>query len=164
VTVVPTLEAVQDRIDITDTIYRYASCIDSFDNAGLRSVLADDIWAQYANNEPIQGGDAVAKWIDEATSDCIWQHHLLSVYHVDLDGDRARALVYHTSHQMTRTNPDVVGVLVARYHNELTRGPSGAWKISRLVFERLWGEQRTDASGFLASGGGRGPTVWSRPA
>jgi ketosteroid isomerase-like protein len=157
-TVVPTLQAVQDRIDITDTIYRYASCIDRFDNAGVRAVLADDIWAQYGNAEPMEGGDTVAKWIDEATADCIWQHHLLSVYHVDLDGDSAKALVYHTSYQMTRTNPDVVNMLVARYHNELTR-TAGSWRISRLVFEILWGEQRTDVSGFLASTGGRGPSM-----
>jgi hypothetical protein len=155
-TVVPTLEAVQDRIDITDTIYRYASCIDRFDIKGVRALLADDIWAQYGNAEPMQGGDTVAAWIEEATKGCIWQHHLLSVYHVDLDRDRAQALVYHTSYQMFESNPDVVNVLVARYHNELTRTPGG-WRISRLVFEILWGEQRSDAAGYLAAVGGRGP-------
>ena len=157
-TVVPTLQAVQDRIDITDTIYRYASCIDRFDNPGVRAVLADDIWAQYGNAEPMEGGDTVAKWIDEATADCIWQHHLLSVYHVDVEGDHARALVYHTSHQVLADDPRTAKVLVGRYHNELTRTASG-WRISRLLFEILWGEQRTDACGFLASSGGRGPSV-----
>jgi ketosteroid isomerase-like protein len=152
------LEAIQDRIDITDTLYRYASCVDRFDNAGVRAILADDLWAQYGNNDPMEGGDTVAQWIDEATKDCIWQHHLLSVYHVDMDGDHAKALVYHTSYQMTEANPGVVNVLVARYHNELRRTTDG-WKISRLVFELLWGEQRTDSTGFLDSAGGRGPAV-----
>jgi hypothetical protein len=106
----------------------------------------------------MEGGDTVAKWIQEATADVIWQHHLLSVYHVDLDGDRAQALVYHTSYQMMRSNPDAVTVLVDRYHNELRRTTDG-WRISRLVFELLWGEQRTDATAILASVGGRGPAV-----
>ena len=145
-----------DRQEITDTLYRYASCIDRRDIAGVRAVLADDLWAQYGNAEPLVGGDAVAAWIDEATQHTLWQHHLLSVYHVDIDGDRASALIYHTSHQMFEDSPEVVNVLVARYHNRLTRTDAG-WRISRLVFEILWGEQRADTTGYLASVGGRGP-------
>ena len=38
-----------------------------------------------------------------------------------------------------------MNVLVGRYHNVLTRTPDG-WKISRLVFEILWGERRQDAT------------------
>jgi hypothetical protein len=49
-----------------------------------------------------------------------------------------------------------VHVLVARYHDELRRNEDG-WKISRLVFEILWGERRRDETGYLAEVGGRGP-------
>src|SRR5215207_7681084 len=94
------IRAMQDRIDVTDVLYRYASTIDRFDHEGLRSVLADDLVAQYGNAAPVTGGDAVAAWIGEATANVVWQHHLLSVYHVEVDGDRASALVYHTSHQV----------------------------------------------------------------
>ena len=152
----PATGTLLDRIEITDTIYRYASCIDRRDIAGVRAVLADDIWAQYGNAEPVSGGDALANWIDEATRDCIWQHHLLSVYHVDVEGDSAKALVYHTSHQLFSSDPETVHVLVARYHDELRRNDDG-WKISRLVFEILWGERRRDETGYLAEVGGRGP-------
>ena len=156
--VVKDFEALQDRLDITDTIYRYASCIDRRDIAGVRGTLADDIWAQYGNADPLEGGDAVAAWIDSATADCLWQHHLLSVYHVDLNGDVADALVYHTSYQMMESAPDVVNVLVARYHDQLKRTEAG-WRISRLLFEIVWGEQRRDSTGFLDSVGGRGPIL-----
>ena len=152
----PTLRALQDRMDVTDVLYRYASTIDRFDHDGLRAVLADDLWAQYGNAEPVAGGDAVARWIGEATANVVWQHHLLSVYHVDVDGDRARALVYHTSHQVFEDEPDTAKLLVGRYHNELRREPDG-WKISRLVLEILWGEAKADAAGYLALIGGRGP-------
>ncbi len=144
---------------MADAIYRYASCIDRRDMAGLRRVLADDMWAQYGNSEPMTGGDVVAAWIDSATADAVWQHHLLNVYHIDLAGDRARALVYHTSYQGFRDDPEVARVLVARYHNELTRSASSGWQISRLVFEILWSERRTDPTGSLAAVGGRGPLV-----
>jgi hypothetical protein len=146
----------KDRLDVADSIYRYASCIDRRDMAGLRRILADDMWAKYGNSDPMTGGDTVRDWIDSATKDTLWQHHLLSVYHTDIEGDHAKALVYHTSYQTFRDDPDTVRVLVARYHNELKRG-SGVWQISRLVFEILWGEKRTDSAGLLASVGGRGP-------
>jgi ketosteroid isomerase-like protein len=152
----PAIRALQDRMDITDVLYRYASAIDRFDHEGLRAVLADDLSAQYGNAPPVEGGDAVASWIGEATATVVWQHHLLSVYQVELDGDHARALVYHTSHQLFEDDPETAKLLVGRYHNELRREPDG-WKISRLVLEILWGEEKADAAGYLALIGGRGP-------
>ena len=153
----PALRVIQDRIDISDVLYRYASTIDEFDLDGLRSTLSDDLWAQYGNAEPVVGGDAVAAWIGEAIEPVIWQHHLLSVYHVEVDGDDAKALVYHTSHQGFRDEPESAKVLVGRYHNELRR-EAGGWKISRLVLELLWGEAKIDTTGYFALVGGRGPT------
>ena len=150
------IRALQDRMDITDVLYRYASTIDRFDLDGMRRVLADDLWAQYGNADPVVGGDAVAAWIGEAIASVVWQHHLLSVYHVEVDGDRASALVYHTSHQVFEDDPDTAKLLVGRYHNELRREHDG-WKISRLVLEILWGEEKVDAAGYLALIGGRGP-------
>ena len=127
------LRALQDRIDITDVLYRYSSAVDSFDAAGVRSALADDIWAQYGNGEPVEGGDKLAAWIVEATATIIWQHHLLNVYHVTIDGDQAKTLSYLTSYQVFKENPDAAIILVARYHDELRRTPtagrsaSGSW-------------------------------------
>jgi hypothetical protein len=154
------LRALQDRVEICDVLYRYSSSIDSFDNAGVRGTLADDIWAQYGNSEPVVDGDALAKWIAEATATVVWQHHLLNVYHVEIDGDVARTVSYLTSHQVFKENPAAAIILVARYHDELRRTSDG-WKISRRVMEVLWGESRAD-DGFLAQLGGRGPKVWAR--
>jgi 3-phenylpropionate/cinnamic acid dioxygenase small subunit len=157
-TIDPAVRAIQDRIEITDVLYRYASTIDRFDLDGLRGTLADDLWAQYGNADPVSGGDAVTDWISEAIAPVIWQHHLLSVYHVQLDGDGAKALVYHTSHQVFEDEPETAKVLVGRYHNELRREPEG-WKISKLMLELLWGEAKIDTVGYFALVGGRGPSV-----
>lgn len=154
------LQALQDRNDITDVLYRYSASVDSFDTEGVRSALADDIWAQYGNGDPVVGGDALAAWIAEATATIIWQHHLLNVYHVNIDGDQATALSYLTSYQVFKENPDAAIILVARYHDELRRTPAG-WRVSKRIMELLWGESKAD-EGYLASLGGRGPKVWQR--
>ena len=98
----------------------------------------------------------LAEWIDGATNDLVWQHHLLSVYHTDIDGDTAEALTYHTSYQLPRADPSTVVVLVGRYHQQLRRGADG-WLLTRIVFEILWGERRSDTTGYLAEVGGHGP-------
>ena len=152
----PAVRALQDRADVTDTLYRYASTIDRFDVAGLRRLLADELVAQYGNADPVTGGEAVAEWIGAAIAEVVWQHHFLSVYHVDVEGDRATALVYHTSHQVFEADPDAAKLLVGRYDVELRREVDG-WKIGRLRLDLLWGEARVDVAGYLASVGGRGP-------
>jgi ketosteroid isomerase-like protein len=154
------LRLLKDRIEISDVLYRYSSAIDSFDYESVRSTLADDIWAQYGNSQPVIGGDALAKWIADATATVIWQHHLLNVYHVDVEGDHASSVAYLTSYQVFQEDPKAAVVLVARYHDELRRTAAG-WKISRRVMELLWGESRPD-SGYLDQLGGRGPKIWAR--
>ena len=136
--------AVQELLDrqrIQDTLYRYASTIDDKDYAGLREVLADDVVGTYGDFPAIHGADALIEWIDGMTKDKAWQHHKLTVYHVDIDGDEARALTYHTSHQTTVDDPDTVLVIVGRYRDVLRRVGDG-WKIANKVFEICWFEER----------------------
>lgn len=154
------LQALQDRLDVEQVLYRYSAAVDSFDKAGLRGVMADDIEGIYGNADPVHGGDALTDWIDGATASAIWQHHLLNVYTVDIDGDSARTLSYITSYQVFKEDPDAAVLLAARYHDELRRTSDG-WKLSKRVMEVLWG-QRVPKDDFLDGIGGRGPKVWSR--
>ena len=147
-----------DRVEATDTLYRYCSTIDRRDMVGLRATLADDVRARYGNADWIEGADNLVKWIDSASGDTLWQHHLISVYHVDLDGDCASALSYHTSHQMFENDPEVAAVIIARYHDRLGRTSSG-WKITEKVMEVLWAGDRRDPGGRLDAIGGRGPAL-----
>jgi ketosteroid isomerase-like protein len=157
---IASLQALQDRTDIADVLYRYSSAVDSLDTDGVRSTLADDIWAKYGNGDPVEGGDKLAEWIAGATATIIWQHHLLNVYHVDIDGDQAKTVSYLTSYQVFEEKPKTAVILVARYHDELKRTPAG-WKISKRIMELLWGEEKAD-EGYLDGLGGRGPKVWAR--
>jgi 3-phenylpropionate/cinnamic acid dioxygenase small subunit len=134
------LQQVIDFHQVSQTLYRYASCVDKKDFTTLRTLLTDDAMGKYGERS-LSGADAIVHWIEDSTRDRTWQHHLLSVYHVDVTGDEATALTYHTSHQTTVADPDTVKVIVARYHDDL-RKVDGVWKIANKVMEIGWREER----------------------
>ena len=135
-----------DRESIRDTLYRYASTIDVKDWAGLRNVFAGDAVIKMVGGARTEGADAIVEYIRQRCRKRVWQHHLLSVYHIDLDRDEASALTYHTSHQGTDGKPEHVLQLVARYRDRLRR-LDGGWKIVEKTMELGWYEERLRVSG-----------------
>jgi hypothetical protein len=135
----------RDRELIEETLYRYASTIDTGDLTRLRTLLTDDARAKYGAREWLEGADAVVDFIDTKGQDIGWQHHLLTVYHVDVEGDEATALTYHTSYQVTRSEPDQAAMIVARYHDRLVRA-GDEWLIREKRMEIGWRETRPGTS------------------
>jgi ketosteroid isomerase-like protein len=136
------LRRLVDRQQISDLLYRYASSVDYKDFATLRSLFTDDAHGVYTTVADIHGGDEIVKWIDSMTIDKTWQHHNLTVYHIDFSGpDEARTLTYHTSHQTTEGDEGAVVLIVARYR-DLVRRVDGEWKIAEKIMEPGWSERR----------------------
>ncbi|ROZ99082.1 nuclear transport factor 2 family protein [Gordonia sp. OPL2] len=150
-----------DRELIARTLYAYAAGCDTFDREAIRATVADDVWAQYGNGEPIIGGDALADWISGMTSAITWQQHTLTVYTIDVDGDHADALTYLHSYQGFADDPDTALVMAGRYHDEFRRTDVG-WRISRRTMDYLWATESSISSTFMPLLGGLGPGVWSR--
>jgi hypothetical protein len=139
-------EAVRsDRAQIEETLYRYASTIDIGDLGRLRTLLTDDARAKYGGRDWLEGADAVVGFIAAKGADVGWQHHLLTIYHVEVEGDVATALTYHTSYQVQRAEPDRAALIVARYHDRLVR-TAGSWLISEKRMEIGWRETRPGTS------------------
>ena len=134
------LRQLVERQAIEEVLLRYASAIDYKDYATLRTLFCDDIRGQYGD-VVVNGGDELLQWIDDMTVDKTWQHHLLSVYHIDLVSDtEAEALTYHTSHQISRDTPDRASRIIARYQDKL-RKVDGQWKIADKVMEIGWTDE-----------------------
>ena len=134
-----------DREAIEETLYRYASTIDAGELEHLRALLTDDARARYGARDWLEGADAVVEFIRDKGADIGWQHHLLSIYHVDIDGDVATALTYHTSYQIMRDRPEEAAMIVARYHDRLVRR-DGRWLIREKQMEIGWRETRPGTS------------------
>ena len=136
------LQELVDFHKVSQVLYRYASLVDRKDWATLRTLFVDDATARYGDYPELESADAIVSFIARASQDRPWLHHLLSVYHVDVVGDEATALTYHTSHQIEAGDHDVVGVIVARYEDRLRR-VHGAWKIARKEMHIGWREKRS---------------------
>src|SRR3954452_12613638 len=157
----PATVAWADRLEGAGAIFPYSAAIDSFDDAAVLAVFDEEATAQYGKNtDVLHGPEAILEFINGFTVDCLWQHHFLNVYRTDIEGDHAKVLVYHTSHQLFERAPDTVHQIVARYHNELRRR-DGVWRISKLYMEVLWAERRQDPSGYLGELGGSA-AIWTR--
>ena len=112
------------------------------DFATLRSLFIDDAHGVYTTVADLTGADEIVKWIDGMTADKAWQHHKLTVYHIDFTGpDDASTLTYHTSHQTDVGDESGVTLIVARYRDKLRR-VDGTWKITEKIMEPGWMEQR----------------------
>ena len=131
------LEALVDQRRIADTLCRYASSIDGKDFVALRAVFADDATARYGDRDWMTGADDIVGWIAAYAERQAWQHHHLTVYHVDLDGDTARTLTYHTCHQAPLDDPQQVTVMMGQYRDELRRD-GNVWRISRREMTVSW--------------------------
>ena len=146
----PTPAGAEDRLAVTDTLLRYCSSVDSKDFETVRRLFADDATASYGGSDWIQGADTIVAWLRAMTAEQTYQHHLLSVYHVDLDasGDEATALSYLVSHQVSSADPDTVLQLVSRYYDTLRR-VDGGWRITKKEYVIGWAEVRSAPQSLL---------------
>jgi hypothetical protein len=136
------LQRLVDRLDIQDTLTTYAAAIDDGRWETVRSVFADDATAVYDKDSGLlQGGDAIVAWLKGATVDLDWQHHMVSVYGVEIDGDEATALIYLLSHQTVVGVADQTRMMTSKYRNKLRR-VDGRWRISVLDLQVGWYEER----------------------
>jgi hypothetical protein len=138
----PAVQALIDRQLITDTLHRYASSIDGHDFTALRSVFADDAAARYGDRDWMTGADEIVDWIAGYARLQAWQHHLVSVYHIDIDGDAARAVTYHSCHQAPLDDPGDVTTLIGQYRDELRRDGEH-WRVTRREMEVSWRGSRS---------------------
>jgi hypothetical protein len=153
-----TLQLLLDRTEISDTLCRYGSSVDSGDWSRPRGIFTDDARTRYGNAEWIDGADSLVNLLKGSLAGSAWRHHLIVVYHVDFEGDEATALSYLTSHLMFSSHPEVARVTIGRYHDRLRRTADG-WRISKKVMEILWSGERRDPTGQLEAMGGRGPSM-----
>lgn len=135
---------VEDRLDIADTLYRFAAGLDEKDPALFASVWAADAIHDFSAGAralglefgPVVGRDAIVDTFIPALAPHTTTH-TISNPRIELHGDTATAITLTEAVHLTK--PDHARQLLAknRYDVELRREAAG-WKITRLKISNVW--------------------------
>ena len=131
------VQAVHDKIEITELLYRYARACDTKDWPLLTSVFTADAHLDYTSARcPAGSRDEMVGWLEQALSAVPMTQHFITNVEIDLAGDRAkvRAMFYNPMHLPGMAEMSYCG---GNYHHDVVRTLDG-WKSERLIEENLW--------------------------
>lgn len=133
----PDLQSVRDELDIQRLKFDYAWACDNGDWALLRSVFTDDAHLDYSSARgPAGDRNEVVAWIEQSLSRLSWIHHVVSNFHVDLDGDMAQVRsMFHCTAQLPGVERPIV---TGGYYHEVYVRTGGGWRIQRLFEDNRW--------------------------
>jgi hypothetical protein len=138
-------QAVSDKLQIHELLFRYARGVDTKDWALLAAVFTPEAVLDYTSvGGPAGSRDEVVAWLEQSLSPVAMTQHFITNIEVDLDGDRAdvRAMFYNPMQL-----PGLPGMTACggHYLHEVVRTPEG-WKSERLVERSEWFVNRPTAA------------------
>lgn len=131
------VQAVHDKLEIHELLYRYARAVDSKDWALLRSVFTADAHLDYSSaGGPAAPRDEVVAWLEQALTQVPVTQHYVTNIEVDLAGDRAtvRAMFHNPMHLPGMAEMSSCG---GWYLHDVVRTAEG-WRSERLVERNDW--------------------------
>jgi 3-phenylpropionate/cinnamic acid dioxygenase small subunit len=140
------LQALSDKLEISELLARYARGVDSKDWELWRSVFLPHATLDYSSvGIPAGSRDEVGAFFEQGLKDVPMTQHFISNVEVDLDGDRAkvRALFYNPMQLPGMLELSYCG---GYYVHDLVRTSEG-WKSERLVEHNEWFVNRPGDSG-----------------
>jgi ketosteroid isomerase-like protein len=137
-------ECVQDRLDITDLVYRYAQGVDDRDIDAVLACVSPDAILSLNNGETVlHGRKDLRNYLVESFKDGgvlsadVASTHLMVNVIVNVTGDRAHA---ETTAVTYRAGDGMVITRGIRYTDECAK-IAGRWVISRRTHRARWQSQ-----------------------
>lgn len=131
------LQALSDKMEIRELLFRYAHAVDSKDWALLSSVFTAEAYLDYSSvRGPAGPRDEVVAWLEEGLSRVPTTQHFITNVEIDLQGDRAsvRAMFYNPMQLPGMADMSYCG---GNYFHDVVRTVDG-WKSERLVEDNKW--------------------------
>ncbi len=130
-------DALIDRLAVSEVLDDYARGIDSRDWDLVVSCFTDDAHLDYSSARgPAGDRNEVVAWIEQSLSRLSWIHHVVSNFHVDLDGDMAQVRsMFHCTAQLPAVERPIV---TGGYYHEVYVRTGGGWRIQRLLEDNRW--------------------------
>ena len=127
-----------DRLQVVDTVYRFAAAIDTRDWAGYRALFTDDITIDYSSYRPGSAGRMAAdEWVAratrlfpglDATQHCLFNPRAT----IGVDGATCESYV-RAEHALDGALYTIGG----RYTHGLIR-TAGSWRINHVALRVAW--------------------------
>jgi len=139
------LQLLLDRAEISEVVYNYATGVDRKDEKLFRSIWADEITVdgvggQFGESKPATlSADRWAHIIIRRISKFAVTQHVLTNPKIEVDGDRARCVVYmQARHFVQGWQPgDPIYDMGGYYTHNLIRTPQG-WRIKSYCLHVMW--------------------------
>lgn len=136
--------SIEDRLDIADTMARFAAGIDTRDWVLYRSVFTDEIDVDYRSWRADSFGPMSADaWVARATRlfpGLDASQHTLGNLRFEIDGDRATCHAYvRADHFLVNPFGDSLFTVGGIYSDRLQRTPTG-WLICAKKLQVLWSQ------------------------
>jgi len=133
-----------ERIDVIETVYKYAAGIDNRNWDLYRSIFMDEVTMDFASWNQIPKhrirADDLKDHISQFFAGLDATQHVMSNPMVSIDGDHARCIMYmqayHFLHDVQPSRRYVIG---GYYTDDLVR-EDGNWKIASVALTVLWTE------------------------
>lgn len=138
------LRELADRVEISESIGRFAQSADSRDWEGLISLFTEEVYLDYSSltgQEPDREGarDLVEEW-SAVLGNLDATQHFVGPPTVTIDADEATAVAYfQAQHRLHNVTGGEKWTLGGRYDFAFERA-DGGWKISGLTMSAMWGE------------------------
>lgn len=132
------VEELQDERQIRDLYTAFSHSVDSDDSALLRTVVTEDIKADYSADFGfvLEGIDNFVAQTESGLGPPITEH-LMATYDIDITGDTATGSRYVVAWHVDPDDPTNQFVVGARYDDILIRSADG-WRISDFTFKVLF--------------------------
>lgn len=135
----------EDKLAVAETVYLYATGIDTKDFTLYRSIFASEVAIDFSSYNGVPASVMTAdKWVKRLrplfTGLAATQHSMSNPI-VDVDGDAARCRMYVQAHHVHRADDPSSWFTVGGYYDDtLVRsdeGPRG-WLLTGVTLTELW--------------------------
>jgi len=136
---------IEDRLDVAETVYRYAYGVDTRDFALYRSIFAERVafdFTSFQGGEPVvMDADAWVAGVRHLFTRLAATHHMMTNPLTSIDGDTATCRMYVQAHHVHDADDPASWYTIGGYYDDVlvrsTDGPAG-WLLTSVTLTVLW--------------------------
>lgn len=151
----------KDHLAVCDTVYAYATAVDSRDWELYRSIVAPELSVDFSSFNGHPPSRAAADvWIEGVRNRLsgLVTHHSMTNPRVEVEGNTAVCTMYMHAVHVLDGEPDAWFDVGGYYRDELVRVDDG-WLLSAIALTVLWKRGREDVMAIARERSGAQPWV-----